>query len=122
MWNNCILYFTYIWTQRQTNTMQHLPLELYREINQYLTLQEHQRARTAYTFFTDIKLARKLRFDYCKKNVTPRTITNGKCICTQCTHQKAMCIELEPLRSKILCNYCSQHARLFLDININDLL
>jgi len=102
--------------------MQRLPDELFQEIGEYLNIYEHQCTRLTHKNFHSQTLYRKLRFGHCLQIIQPKTITNGMCSVAECHKQKVMCIEVEPLRSKILCNYCSIHARTYLDFNLNELL
>ena len=102
--------------------MNRLPQELLREIVSYLDLLEYQETRAAYKLFHCKQIYTKLIFQHCKHKITPKIIKNGTCACVQCNRQKAICIELDPIRSRTLCNYCAIHARIYLDFNLNELL
>ena len=109
--------------------MQQLPMDVLREVASFLTMKELAHTRVASRDFDMHDIRRQKRFKWCKRNIAEkgRILNQGSCADCMCQQLKAVCITLvdehfEEPRVKILSNYCSQHAREYLDMELDDLI
>ena len=104
--------------------MQKLPEEMIRHIAQYLDIHQLAKAEQATKDFLVPHIKRQKRLQYCRQQINPRNIKNGKCADAKCSSHKLSCIKLEPkpAETQYLSMYCSKHLKIYRDININDLI
>lgn len=109
--------------------MQQLPIDVLRVVASFSTMEELANMRVASRDFNMHDIQRQKRFKWCRQNIEDkgRILKQGSCVDCMCQKLKAVCItiegeDFEEPRVQILSNYCSQHAREYLDMEINDLI
>mgnify|MGYP000847665542 CR=1 FL=1 len=109
--------------------MIHLPLDMLREIASYTTVCELAQLRLVSRDFNMVDIQRQKRFEWCMASLRGmnRSYSQGSCVDCMCDHMKAVCItigdeEFEEPRTQTLSNYCSQHARQYYGVEVNDLI
>ena len=109
--------------------MDQLPLDMIRVIASFTTIRELGNMMAVLRDFQCPIIKRQKRFDWCKQMLTQadRSIGQGNCVDCMCHKLKAVCITIEDEhfhepRVQPLSNYCSQHARQYLGVDLNDLI
>ena len=98
--------------------MKQLPGDIIYCIAEFLNLDELCSIEQADKDFHLPKQKRKKRFNWCAQRITKRQKYNdGKCSDNICDRQKAICIQLEPLKKIVLSNYCSFHTKIHTNQN-----
>ena len=109
--------------------MQQLPIDVLRVVASFSTMEEFANMRVASREFNMHDIQRQKRFKWCKQNIENkgRILKQGNCLDCMCQRLKAVCItigdeDFEEPRVQPLSNYCSQHARQYLGVDLNDLI
>ena len=103
--------------------MQSLPIDIIQEIANFLSMTELATLTPTHTDFLLIALHRRKRLIWCRQQfVLPKHISLGHCVDASCNKQKASCIQMRPLATRVLTQYCRDCAKLYIRFKIEELI